>query len=506
MSKPRNLSTSSTLSPLYRADQTRELDRIAIQDFGIPGFTLMQRAAQATFDAILNSYPDCKSVCVLCGAGNNGGDGYVIAMLAIKAGLKTTLIQLGDVNAIQGDALLAKDAFTKAGGISAKFEETLLNADVIVDAILGTGLTRNVKDDWIGFFDAVNQSSAKKVAVDIPSGLSSDTGQILGACIKADLTVTYIGLKRGLFTGQARDQVGQLIFDDLGVPTSVYEQLSTKSNTHLIPENIITNTIKPRPRCSHKGNFGSVLLIGGSEGMSGAIRLAAEACLRSGAGLVHVATHPSHAHYINATRPEMMVKGVEDPQELDELLAKATTIVLGPGLGKSPWARQLFTHAINASQPIIMDADALNLLSEQPIKKDNWILTPHPKETSRLLQTTTKEIESDRFSSSKKMHCKYGGAIILKGAGTLISNGSETFVCTHGNPGMSSGGMGDVLSGIIGALVAQGLDIFDAATVGVELHAHAADLAAENGEIGMLASDLFPHLRALLNNKLSAIH
>ncbi|WP_299870734.1 NAD(P)H-hydrate dehydratase [uncultured Cocleimonas sp.] len=506
MSKPRNLSTLSTLSTLYRADQTRELDRIAIQDFGISGFTLMQRAAQATFDAMLNSYPDCKSVCVLSGAGNNGGDGYVIATLAIKAGLKTTLIQQGDINAIQGDALLAKDAFTKAGGISTKFDETLLNADVIVDAILGTGLTRNVKDDWLHIFDVVNQSSAKKVAVDIPSGLSSDTGQILGACIKADLTVTYIGLKRGLFTGQARGQVGQLIFNDLGVPTSVYEQLSKKSNTYLIPQNIITNTIKPRPRCSHKGNFGSVLLIGGGEGMSGAIRLAAEACLRSGAGLVHVATHPSHAHYINATRPEMMVKGVEEPHELDELLAKVNTIVLGPGLGKSQWARDLFTYVVNSNHPMIIDADALNLLSETPIKKDNWILTPHPKEASRLLNITAKEIESDRYSNIEKMQQKYGGVSILKGAGSLINNGSETFVCTNGNPGMSSGGMGDVLSGIIGALVAQGIDIFDAATIGVELHAQAADLAAENGEIGMLASDLFPHLRTLLNNKLSAPH
>ncbi|MCL4152973.1 UNVERIFIED_CONTAM: hypothetical protein GTU68_048653 [Idotea baltica] len=233
--------------------------------------------------------------------------------------------------------------------------------------------------------------------------------------------------------------------------------------------------------------------------MSGAIRLAAEACLRSGAGLVHVATHPSHAHYINAIRPEIMVRGIEKSEDLNDLLSKVTTIILGPGLGQSKWARELFAHVINAKQPIIMDADALNILSEKPIKKDNWILTPHPKEASRLLHISSQEIELDRYSNSEKMQYKYGGVSILKGAGSLITNGSETFVCNSGNPGMSTGGMGDVLSGIIGALVAQGLDLFNAATIGVELHAQAADLAAENGEIGMLASDLFPHLRTELN-------
>ncbi len=354
MSIPRNL---------YSADQVRELDRIAIQDFGIPGFTLMQRAGKVTLGTMLDSYPESKSICILCGTGNNGGDGYVIATLAIDAGLKTTLIQLGDINSIKGDALLAKEAFIKATGIPLEFDETLLKADLIVDAILGTGLTRNVRDDWRSIFATVNQSPAKKIAVDIPSGLSSDTGKVLGACIKADLTVTYIGFKSGLFTGQARDQVGELVFDDLQVPAAVYKKLSTKSNKKLIPQDLITDTIKPRARCSHKGHFGSVLLIGGGPGMSGAIRLAAEACLRSGAGLVHVATHPSHAHSINATRPEIMVKSVEKPKDLNELLNKVNTVVIGPGLGQSKWARDLFAHTVRASQPIIMDADALNILS-----------------------------------------------------------------------------------------------------------------------------------------------
>ncbi len=494
-------SKSLNLSTLYSTEQVRELDQIAINNQGIPGFTLMQRAGQATFNAMLDSYPESTSVCVLCGTGNNGGDGYVIATLAIKAGLKTTLIQLGDIHSIQGDALLAKDAFIKAGGAPLTFDKDLLTADIIVDAILGTGLTRNVKNEWLDIFKAVNQSPAKKIAVDMPSGLCSDTGTILGACIKADKTVTYIGLKCGLFTGQAREQVGQLIFNDLDVPTSVYKQLSTQSNRYLIPKTIIHDNVLPRPRCSHKGDFGSVLLIGGDVGMSGAIRLAAEACLRSGAGLVHVATHPSHARYINATRPEIMVQGIERPQALDKLLSKVNTIVLGPGLGKSTWGRNLFAHIITTQQPLVMDADALNILSENPIKKDNWILTPHPKEASRLLNTTTHKVESDRYAAVEKMSHKYGGACILKGAGSLINNGTETFVCTAGNPGMSSGGMGDVLSGIIGALIAQGLKLSDAAITGVELHAQAADLAAKNGEIGMLASDLFPHLRALLNNK-----
>jgi len=491
---------------LYTADQLRELDRIAIEEFKIPGLTLMQRAGQATFDHILDRYPRTQSISVICGTGNNGGDGYVIATLASKMNLKVTLIQLGDDNTVSGDALLAREAYLEAGGKTSAFSIALLQSEIIVDAIFGTGLTREVSDDWAKVVNLINEAPAKKIAVDIPSGLCADTGRILGTCVKADMTVTYIGLKCGLFTGQARDVVGEIKFNDLEVPYAVYQKLTSAPSKELIPDTIISKNLKPRSRCSHKGHFGHVLLIGGANGMPGAIHLAAEASLRCGAGLVSVATHPSHADYLNMTRPEMMVHAVHQISALEPLLEKATAIVIGPGLGTSVWARELLSATLLTNKPIVVDADALNLLSESQQstlmkQHDNWILTPHPKEASRLLGLTTQAVEADRYQSVEKTAQKWGGVCVLKGAGSLICDGNKTAVCNAGNPGMASGGMGDVLSGIIVALLAQDLTLFDAAATGTYLHAKAADFAAKNGERGMLASDLFPYLRMLINNK-----
>jgi len=486
---------------LYTADQVRKLDRIAIDEFNIPGFTLMQRAGQATFKQMIDSYPDTQSLCVVCGSGNNGGDGYVIATLAKKAGLTVSVIQMGEADSIKGDALLARESFLKLGVKTSPFKIDLLDVDIIFDAIFGTGLTRDITGDWAVAINAINQSPAKKVAVDIPSGLCADTGRILGTCIKADLTVTYIGLKSGLFTGQARDYTGAIGFDGLQVPDAVYNALSPAPSRELIPEDIIHQTLKPRSRSSHKGDFGNVLLIGGAQGMSGAIRLAAEASLRCGAGLVNVATHPAHAKYININRPEIMAHGIEQKTDLKPLLEKANVVAVGPGLGTSEWAQDLLTLTLNSKKPMVVDADALNLLAIQSVKnRDNWILTPHPKEGARLLaQPSSKEIELVRYRSIEKIQQKYGGVCVLKGAGSLVNNGMKTVVCSAGNPGMSSGGMGDVLCGVIAALLAQGLSLFDAAATGTYIHAKAADIAAVDGERGMLASDLFPHLRALVN-------
>ena len=490
---------------LYTAEQLRELDRIAIEEFNIPGLTLMQRAGQATFKHIIDRFPRTKSICVICGTGNNGGDGYVIATLARKINLNVSVIQLGDENTISGDALLAREAYLKAGGNTSVFHKTLLQAEIIVDAIFGTGLTREVSGDWAKAVNSINEAPAKKIAVDIPSGLCADTGRILGICVKADLTVTYIGLKSGLFTGQARDVVGEIKFNDLDVPSAVYQKLTSATSKELIPDTIISKNLKPRSRCSHKGHFGHVLIIGGANGMPGAIRLAAEASLRCGAGLVSVATHPSHAEYLNMTRPEMMVHAVHQQSALKPLLEKASAIVIGPGLGTSDWSRELLSATIQSNKPIVVDADALNLLSESQqstmIKHDNWILTPHPKEASGLLGLTTQAVEADRYRSVEKIAQKWGGVCVLKGAGSLICDGDKTAVCNAGNPGMASGGMGDVLSGIIVALLAQGLTLFDAAATGTYLHAKAADFAAKNGERGMLASDLFPYIRMLVNNR-----
>lgn len=260
-----------------------------------------------------------------------------------------------------------------------------------------------------------------------------------------------------------------------------------------------------RPKDSHKGLFGHVLVIGGNKGFSGAARLAAEAALRIGAGAVTLATHPQHAAMININRPELMVAAISEPRELDPLLLRATVMLLGPGLGQDYWARAIFEKVVYSDKPLILkplilDADGLNCLAEQPFKLKNAVSTPHPLEAARLLKTTVAEIQQNRCDAVEKLFECLGGVIVLKGANSLVRDyEGHLLQCVEGNPGMSSAGMGDVLAGIIAGLTAQGMPLDKAAALGVCLHAKAGDLAAQKGERGLIASDLFEHLRYLVN-------
>ncbi|MCF6204603.1 MAG: NAD(P)H-hydrate dehydratase, partial [Methylococcaceae bacterium] len=260
-------------------------------------------------------------------------------------------------------------------------------------------------------------------------------------------------------------------------------------------------SIPKRNRCAHKGNHGHVLLIGGEVGFSGAIRLAAEAALRIGSGLVSVATRLAHFNTINFGRPEIMCHGIEEADDLLPLLDKASVVVIGPGLGQSFWAKDLFKIAVSSDKPLVCDADALNILAEENNYYDShWVLTPHPREASRLLGCSTENIAKDRFSTIVQLQKQQGGVIVLKGAGSLIANENEITVSATGNPGMASGGMGDVLAGMIGGLIAQKMNLYEASVAAVYLHGKAADLSAQtNGEIGLLASDLMPFIRRLIN-------
>jgi len=257
--------------------------------------------------------------------------------------------------------------------------------------------------------------------------------------------------------------------------------------------------LSPRPRDAHKGLFGHVLVVGGDYGMGGAVRMAGEAALRVGAGLVSVATRLEHVAGIIAGRPELMCHGVKSPKDLQKLLQRATVIALGPGLGQSMWSKKLFAALVKAKQPKILDADALNLLAQNPHKRKDWILTPHVGEAARLLNCSREKIQQDRLAAVKALQNKFGGVIILKGAGTLVL-AAEVKICKAGNPGMASGGMGDVLTGVIAGLLAQGLDLAQAAEMGVCIHAMAGDLAAqERGERGLLAMDLMFYLQQYAN-------
>ena len=484
---------------LYRAEQTRELDRRAIEEHGIPGATLMERAGQAAFDALRERWPRARRIAVLCGIGNNGGDGFVIARLARLAGLEVRLYQLGDAAKLKGDALKMADAWHGYGGESRPFDASALNdAEVIVDALFGTGLERPLEGEWRQAVEAMEATPAPVLAVDIPSGLHADRGVVLGAAAHAALTVTFIGLKPGLFTGSGPDFTGEVRFHDLGVPAAAYEGMTPAARRTEF--SLLHDRLGPRPRDAHKGAFGHLLVIGGDHGMAGAARLAGEAALRTGAGLVSLATRPEHAAVTAAAVPELMCHGVNGADDLEPLLERATAIAIGPGLGRGEWAESLLAAALTSHHSLVVDADALNLLAGRSLQRDDWILTPHPGEAARLLDSDAAGIQDDRLAAAAALAERFGGVTVLKGAGTLIQSvGRPPALCTGGNPGMAAGGMGDVLTGVIGALLAQGFDGPAAAELGVALHAAAADRAAREGERGMTASDLIPQLRTLVN-------
>jgi NAD(P)H-hydrate epimerase len=486
---------------LYTAEQTRALDRAAIVGRGVPGIALMSRAARAVFDSLLAGWPEPGRVQALCGTGNNGGDGFLVADLAHNRGIPAVVYQIGDPGKIGGDALLAREQALQDGVEIRPYERGCIAAEgVIVDAMLGTGLGGEVRGDYRSAIEEINATGAPVVAVDIPSGLCSDTGRVLGVATRADLTVTFIGLKRGLFTLAGPDHAGAVQFSDLAVPMEIYDEVPTDC-TRLELEPLL-DLLPARPATAHKGLYGNVLIVGGDVGMAGAASMAAEAALRCGSGLVRVATRPEHVAALVARTPEVMPRPVVSGQELAPLLEAADVLVVGPGLGHSSWSEQLLQAAAASGKPMVLDADGLNLLVARDIvgdrHRDDWVLTPHPGEAARLLGCSSAEIQADRFAAAAALQERYGGVAVLKGNGSLIAGEGALLLSDYGNPGMASGGMGDVLSGVIGSLLGQRLSPLEAAALGVCLHGAAADLAAEEGERGLAATDLIPHMRALL--------
>ena len=516
-SKTDNLPTN-----LYRAAQVRELDRLAIEQLAIGGFTLMRRAGKVAFSALVAAYPQLEKITVFCGTGNNGGDGYVVATLARQHGIAVEVIQCGDASKITGDALQARQLAEQDGIALVDFHADLTLTGVIVDALLGTGIEGDVRGDSAQAIAAINRSGLAVLAIDIPSGLCSDTGRVLGEAVHAQHTVSFIGLKQGLLTGAGPGYTGRVHFSDLGIFDAIAEPVVNKNCTpsgdaaHTLFKQVAVSAqrldlqtlsaeLPPRPATAHKGQFGHVMVTGGDSGMAGAAAMASQAACRIGAGLISCATRPEHVTAIVSRCPEVMVHGVISGQEVEPLLARASVVVLGPGLGQGSWGEQLLQKVMQLTVPLVVDADALNILAAGRVVKnpyrDNWILSPHPGEAARLLGCSTADIQRDRFAAVGELQRRYGGAVILKGAGSLVADGDNPIpgLCAYGNPGMASGGMGDVLSGVLGALLAQGLSPAVAARLGVCLHARAGDLAAEEGARGLLATDLIPHLRRLVN-------
>ena len=495
---------NTTLPRLYKKKDIAAMDQLMIQQYCDNGYQLMNRAARAVVEVLLADFPQPASLLVVCGQGNNAGDGYVIARLMKSKGYAVSVCSLIDENKLKNDAQKACQDWQERGGRIIHSLPDLHAFDAIVDAILGTGLDRPLSTEWNHYITRLNESGKPIIAVDIPSGLDADTGQCHGQTIRARKTITFIARKSGLYTGKARNYCGEIIFADLDVPDAVYQQFTPLAA--LLNWHDCQSYIPPRAPCAHKGDAGKVLIIGGNQGMPGAVIMAAMAALRSGAGLVRIVTHPAHAPLIPLHYPEIISQSYDLPEssgKITELLSWADNIVLGPGLGQDAWAQALFQQVCAYQKQaqngiLVIDADGLNLLATYaPAYLPRAVITPHPGEAARLLAVKIKEIEANRYNAVRQLH-RFADQVVLKGAGTIISNKKQIFVCNDGNEGMASAGMGDCLSAII-ATLAKNINQPDMlAACAACLHAKAADHAAAEGKTGMIASDLWQQIRALL--------
>ena len=494
---------------LYTAHQAQTLDKLAIEQLGIPGILLMKTAAYAALEQIKRHYPNLQRLHIVCGIGNNGGDGYMLGQLATLAGYEVQMFQVGPTYKIRGDALTALHELVDCGlNPYPLTDKALEEAELIVDAIFGIGLQRPVEGQFAEAIDRINLHPAPVFALDTPSGIEATTGAKLGTAIQADHTLSFIVPKIGLYQSDGKTHAGQVSVHDLHLHAQhpeLFEKVQPIAQTLDAIIEPLLNRWKNRPANSHKGSFGTACLIGGDHGMMGAIQLAAQACLHCGAGLTQVFTQTEHTTPITQATPEVMCHPAAE--HLVSALSTATAIGIGPGLGKNEWGKQQFEHFLahrQTEQPAVIDADALNLLAElnqqnqAPQFSENTLFTPHPGEAARLLQTHTQAVQSNRLEAIQQLQEQFGGIWILKGAGTLIFDGKTPWLCQAGNAGMAVGGMGDVLTGILTSLLAQGFSPLEAAQLGVALHAQAADTATQTQNLPSLTpTDLIHTLKKL---------
>jgi len=508
---------------LFSAAQAQQIDALAIAE-AADDYDLMKQAGDAVFQTVLAQWPDVRQLLVLCGKGNNGGDGFVVAKLAAQHGLTVQLVLTCEINELKGAAKqAAEDAFAlglrviKQTDIKWPQQSDVADKTVIIDALFGTGLASDIRAPVYSLIEQTNAvSNAAKlpvVSVDIPSGINATSGARHGIAIRVDITVTMIVYKQGLFSGAGPVYSGQVYLAPLSVMDNLLANLTPSS--HLVSWQYLQKShfFAKRARDAHKGHFGHVLIAGGDLGMGGAVILAAGAALRSGAGLVSVLTRPEHVSAILARYPEAMAHGVSADQNVQSLLAQADVIVIGPGLGQGQWGEHLLQQVMALSTPAVLDADALNILAKGQMRHNlalrHSVLTPHPGEAARLLGVDTAQVQTDRFTASAQLAQRYSSSVVLKGQGTLVQTGLQLNICQDGNPGMASGGMGDVLSGIMGSVLAQQIAhlpgaMHELVSSCVCLHSAAADIAGKDGTgqdhlAGLLASDVVATLRTLLN-------
>ena len=498
---------------LYSTQQITEIEQSYAKSLSGSTFPLMQSAGKSAFNLLQKNWPKAKTILILTGKGNNAGDGFVLARLAVESRLKVTLCTLIEPSQVSGDAQTAWQEIPQRGIQRLSVDQLRFSEfDLIVDAMLGTGIKGPLREPFHSVIKHINGNKVPVLSLDIPTGLEADTGFVHSEAVKATSTITFVGHKRGMYTGHSALYRGEVKLDSLQIPETIFDQ----HTFHLSSQNwhSYKHKLKPRSVIAHKGSFGHTYILGGAEGMAGAAVLAATSAAKSGGGLTSAWTGTSAARALNHKTPEVMTSAIETSQieaKLDQVAEKQVTLVIGPGLGKGDWA-QHWVDSISARPRLceanqVWDADALNLLAELDnshpnLYNPNRILTPHPGEAARLLDTTVEQVARDRFKAAHTIATRYGGVCILKGAGTIVSDEKGfQVVCAVGNPGMASGGMGDVLAGLVGGLLAQKYSLMDAAVLSVSIHGEAADRAAGSKKHyrGLLASDLFRFFPELLN-------
>lgn len=479
------------MQPLLTAAEMRELDRLTIEDIGIPAAVLMEHAGRAVADVVARRP---GRVAVLCGTGNNGGDGFACARWLRERGVDAR-VWLARGRPRSDEAKLHLAAYEKLGGPVAEIvdaDAAVAGAAAIVDALLGTGLEKPVAPPFDVIIAAINRAAAWKVAVDVPSGLSSDDGRTLGAAVRADVTVTLAARKLGLVTHPGSDLAGEVIVADIGIPARL-----AKARAFLPGDADMAALVPRRAPGAHKGTSGHALVLAGSLGKLGAALLCAQGALRGGAGLVTLSVPPVAESGVLGRVPEAMLspfdpEAADAPSRLAALVAGKRSVVIGPGMPVSAAAAAFVRHVAGSVElPVVLDADALNQLALGPLSGPR-VLTPHPGEAARLLGVDTAVVQSDRVAAARRLAAATSAVVVLKGARTVVAapDGTVTINPT-GNPGLGTGGTGDVLAGLVGALLAQRLAPLDAARLAVYLHGRAADLlAAELGQVGLLAGDV----------------
>ncbi|MEN8134364.1 MAG: NAD(P)H-hydrate dehydratase [Thermodesulfobacteriota bacterium] len=516
---------------LAYAEQMRQLDNEAIKNYGIPDIVLMENAGIGTVQAIMESYGelDGRTVLIVSGQGNNGGDGLVIARHILQRGGLPFIFLMADPKKLKGAAAvnlkIVKNLNIPIYTITSKariqsLQNFLPECDLIIDAIFGIGLKRAIKDHLAQAIDLINQTPAPVVSVDIPSGLDSDSGTPRGACVNASLTVTYGLAKPGHFTGLGPEMTGVLVVVDISIPPVVIEKADLQ--IEVLENHSVGCSLPARPSNSHKGTYGHLLLLAGSRGKTGAALLCARGALRSGAGLVTIATPIDLNHIYETSLAEAMTlplttsgKGHAadtDYAEISKALETKQAMVIGPGLGQDKATGQLVSRLYREQKlPMVVDADALNLLASDPAQLKTTpgvrILTPHPGELARMTGKSAKEIQANRLQIARDFAAEYNVFVVLKGANTIIAEpDGRAAINVTGNPTLAAGGSGDVLAGFIGSLLAQGQLPWEAACLGVYAHGLAADRLSQDNDIqaGLLASELADELpliiAELLNN------